>query len=199
MENNKNINSTKGAIALMPIIIVILLVIGAGAAYIYINKSPADKINEEGETAGENSSAENIGDASGIEVSVPELNFSASPLGDLEVSSLNVSVAQISTSNIFSAPTVDSDFSFSSDVNIPMPAPAIDFQMPSIPTNISGGVNIPSGAPSAPPDVIPTASPASIGQPQTDCSVFSSVPSCSYTGAPGSQGYEACKQCYPNK
>ncbi len=35
--------------------------------------------------------------------------------------------------------------------------------------------------------------------PQDQCSSFASVPSCSYVGEPGSQNYNYCKQCYPDK
>ncbi|MBI4155855.1 MAG: hypothetical protein HY507_01315 [Candidatus Zambryskibacteria bacterium] len=35
--------------------------------------------------------------------------------------------------------------------------------------------------------------------PQEYCSSFASVPSCSYVGAPDSQNYQYCKQCFPNK
>lgn len=36
-------------------------------------------------------------------------------------------------------------------------------------------------------------------KPQIDCSLFASVPSCSYVGAIDSQNYQYCKQCYPDK
>lgn len=36
-------------------------------------------------------------------------------------------------------------------------------------------------------------------KPQIDCSIFSPVPSCSYVGAPDSQNYNLCKQCFPEK
>lgn len=35
--------------------------------------------------------------------------------------------------------------------------------------------------------------------PQEYCSSFAQVPSCSYVGAPDSQNYKYCKQCYPDK
>lgn len=35
--------------------------------------------------------------------------------------------------------------------------------------------------------------------PQEYCSKFASAPSCSYVGEPGSQNYNYCKQCFPNK
>ncbi len=208
MENKKSINFERGSAGLIVIIAIILLIIGAGA-YLYTRtpsipeKNDIGKTNETAGETGETGSTEVAGAVSDIEVPVPEMNFSSSPLPDLSVSSLNVSVAQISTGNIFSAPSVDSDFSYKSDVKISAPNPVINFEMPSIPipTGIPGNVNIPSGTPSVPPANIPTvaAQPSVTGQPQTDCSQFASVPACSYVGAPGSQGYEACKQCYPSK
>lgn len=43
-----------------------------------------------------------------------------------------------------------------------------------------------------------TPSPSSQTTPDY-CSSFDSVPSCSYVGAPDSQNYKYCKECYPNK
>ena len=34
---------------------------------------------------------------------------------------------------------------------------------------------------------------------QQYCSEFESTPSCSYVGAPGSESYDLCKQCFPDK
>lgn len=36
-------------------------------------------------------------------------------------------------------------------------------------------------------------------QPQFDCSSFGAVPKCSYVGPEGSQNYNYCKQCYPER
>ncbi|MDO8560651.1 MAG: hypothetical protein Q7R91_00340 [bacterium] len=54
------------------------------------------------------------------------------------------------------------------------------------------------------PPTIPT--PAQIQQQieqqiqqQVDCSLFASVPECSFAGPEGSQNYNHCKQCYPDK
>jgi len=198
MENNKKIGSTRGAAALLAIVAVVLLIIGAGA-YFLTQKTPAEKNNGIAKNAGGVESpggAENVPD---IGVSVPKLDFSSSPLSDLNVSSLNVAVKQVSTGNIFSAPSINTDFSYKPVLNISMPNPTIDFQMPAIPANIPAGGSIPSVTPSSAPAVAPSSAPSVTGQPQIDCSAFSTVPSCSYTGAPGSEGYEACKQCYPNK
>lgn len=34
---------------------------------------------------------------------------------------------------------------------------------------------------------------------QVNCSLFEKAPTCEYAGAPGSQNYNLCKQCFPNK
>lgn len=34
---------------------------------------------------------------------------------------------------------------------------------------------------------------------QVDCSLFAAAPTCDYVGAPGSQNYNLCKQCFPNR
>lgn len=44
----------------------------------------------------------------------------------------------------------------------------------------------------------PTASPSvESAAPSIDCSMFTTVPSCSYISA--GQGQDTCKQCFPNK
>ena len=45
----------------------------------------------------------------------------------------------------------------------------------------------------------PGDSRCSSSTPQVDCSLFNSVPACSYVGEPGSQNYNYCKQCYPDR
>ena len=45
----------------------------------------------------------------------------------------------------------------------------------------------------------PSEQPSRGQQPQIDCSVFTSAPKCSDVGAEGSQGYNLCKQCFPDK
>ena len=155
--------SKNGSVGLIAIIIVAALIIGGGT-YLLIKKPSGQKVAETEKTI------EDIG------VSIPKLDFSLSPLPDLNVSALNIAAPQLPVSNVFSAPSVNSDFSYKPDVNISVPLPQIDIQIPSIPTGVPSG-----------------------GQPQIDCSQFASVPSCSLVGAAGSQAYEACKQCFPNK
>lgn len=198
MKNNKNIGSTRGSAGLIAVIVVVLLIIGAGA-YMFMKKAPAGNNNETAKTAGGAGSPGGVETIPDIGVSVPKMDFSSSPLSDLNVSSLNVAVKQVPTSNIFSAPSVNADFSYKPDLNISMPNPTIDFQMPAIPASTPAGENIPSSTPSSAPAVTPSSAPSVTGQPQVDCSMFSAVPACSYVGAPDSQGYEACKQCFPNK
>jgi len=170
----------KGSVVLIAIIVAVVLVI-AGGLYFFLKKSPAQKTAE----------VENVvGD---IGASIPSLDFSVSFLPDLNVSSLNVGMAQSNVGNIFSAPSVNTDFSFQSNLDIKTPsisASDFNFQMPSIPTNIPAG-NQPATNPAA---GTPTPS-AGAGQPSVDCSVFASVPSCSMTGS----GEAMCKSCFPNK
>jgi hypothetical protein len=162
--------SKNGLAGLIAIIIAVALIIGGGA-YLLIKKFSGQKVAEIEKTIEDiGASIEDIG------ASIPKLDFSLSPLPDLNVSALNVAAPQLPVSNVFSAPSVNSDFSYKPDVNISVPSPQIDIQIPSIPTGVPSG-----------------------GQPQIDCSQFASVPSCSFVGAAGSQAYEACKQCFPNK
>lgn len=169
MKNNKFL--VKGSAGLIVVVLVAVLAIGGGV-YFATKKSPEQKVAEVQQAA------------SDIGASIPSLDFSLSSLPDLEVSSLNVSAPQVSTGNIFSAPSIDTNFSFNApSIDIATPSistGAFDFKMPSIPT---GGSSAPSTEGSTAPSV--------------DCSMFASVPSCSYV--PAGQGQDACKQCFPNK
>ena len=171
--NDKNINSKNGWTGLLVIIVVAAAII-AGGAYLLLKKSPEQKTAETEKTI------EDIG------ASIPKLDFSLSPLPDLNVSALNIAAPQLPvSSNIFSAPSVNTDFSYKPNVEISVPIPQFDIQIPSTPSTPKGGeISVP---------------PSGTPQPQVDCSAFASVPNCSYVGASGSSGYEACKQCYPNK
>lgn len=223
--NTKNINSIKGQVGLIAIIVAAVLIIGGGA-YFAFQKSPAQKTAEVETAVG------NIG------VSVPTLNFSASPVPDLNVSALNVGVPQLQFGGTFSAPAVNTDFSFTPNLDITVPSmSSLNVNLPTMPTNIPANIpkNIPSNIPSNIPTNIPSASqtsaptgsgtaggpPANIpstsspagqagqapagapsGAPADagasgGCSQFESVPSCSYIGDPNGQAM--CKQCFPNK
>ena len=173
MNNKKNKNLTRGSVTLIAIIIAAVLVIGVGVYMLVKKSSPAQK------TAEVDKAIEDIG------VSIPDLNFSASPLPDLNISSLNITAPQIPTNNVFSAPSINTDFSYKPNVEISVPTPQFDIKIPSTPSTPKGGET--------------SAPPTGTTQPQVDCSAFVSVPNCSYVGASGSSGYEACKTCYPNK
>lgn len=176
----------KGFSPMVAIIIAAVLVVGGVATYFLMKRSPEQKVAQ---------MEQSIDD---IAVAVPDLNLSGAPttLPDLNISALNVApFPQVQTNKIFSPPVVNSDFSYKPDLKIDMPAaPQVDFQMPVIaptmPTSPPASTQqAPTGGGSQP----------SGGAPAVDCSMFAAPPSCSYVGAPGSQGYEACKQCYPNK
>lgn len=179
MENNK-INSIRGFGSLLAIIVAVVLIAGGGA-YIAMKKTPEQKVAEVQQAA------------SDIGASIPSLDFSFSSLPDLEVSSLNVAAPQVSTGNIFSAPSIDTDFSFNTpNIDIATPSISTDsfqFNMPSIPTGSIPSATIPSGSGSSAP------STGGATAPSVDCSVFASVPSCAMTGP----GEALCKQCFPNK
>jgi len=195
MIENKNTDSTKGFAGLIVIAAVAVLIIGAGA-YLMMQKPPAEKTGEvNADKAGE--SVENVG------ISVPELNFSASPLSDLNVSSLNVGAPQFSFGNIFSAPSVDFDFSYKSNVELSIPSPKIDFELPSVPSGK------PTGQPSSAPSGVPSASSVNTPSPSTpeegkqqsavnaaNCAQFSTMPSAQYCSmVSNSSGKTLCEQC----
>ena len=76
-------------------------------------------------------------------------------------------------------------------VDVTVPEANIDISS-YVPKNIPTIPSIPSIGKETVPANIPT---DQIGAPAVDCSMFSSVPSCSMTGS----GYDLCKQCFPNK
>lgn len=193
MTNNKNMDSIRGFAGLMVIVAAAILIAGAGA-YLIMQKPPVEKTGE----VGINKVGESIED---IGVSVPEFEFSSSPLADLNVSSLNVGAPQFSFNNIFSAPAVDADFSYKSNVEISTPSPKIDFDMSSIMTGKSTGQpSIPSGGnPSVP--VTETPSTPAQGEQQgtvnaANCAQFSTMPSAQYCSmVSNSSGKTLCEQC----
>jgi hypothetical protein len=181
--NNKNNNLIKGSVGLIVLIVAAVLLIGGGI-YFMMQKSPEQKAMEIENTVGD------------IGASIPSLDFNSSSFPDLNISSLNVGVAQPDTGNIFSAPSVNSDFSFPSNLDINLPSVSgsdFNFQMPSIPT--SNQPSIPATGGSAPTTQSGAPPSSGSGQPSTDCSAFASVLSCSMTGP----GEAMCKQCFPNK
>ena len=183
--NNKNIYLIKGSVGLIAIIVVAAILVIGGGVYFVTKKSPEQKVAEV-ETA--------VGD---IGASVPNLDFNISPVPDLNVSSLNIGAAQPKFNNVFSAPSVNSDFSYKPNLEFNLPsvsASDINFQIPTIPTGIPKSKSSDS-APTSAPQSNEIPSSVKTEQPSVDCSVFASVPSCSMTGS----GEAMCKQCFPNK
>ena len=129
-----------------------------------------------------------------VSIEAPKVDISLSPLPNLEISSLNLTVPDMPSANKL-VPNISLNTDFSAGIpSVDLQTPTVDFKMPDI------GSLLKQSAPQIPTN-IPTkenaGSPSSA--PQIDCGQFSSVPSCSFVGAPGSQGYEACKNCFPNK
>jgi hypothetical protein len=169
---------------------IIILVLVGGGIYFLIKKSPAKQ------------EAESQKALDDIAVSIPEFDFSSSPLPDLNISSLNVAAPKISGSGIFTAPSLGSSFSFTPDTSfdIKMPTTSFNFTVPkNIPSASSDSYSPPAGVPVS--DSGSSIPPSGSGSeaPQVECSMFASVPACSYVGSPDSQGYQMCKQCFPNK
>lgn len=182
---NLNNNMKRGFVNLIVMAILAAIVIGGGT-YLVMKKSPDQKAAEIENTV------------SDIGASVPSLDFSASPLPDLNVSSLNVAAAAPKTSNIFSAPRVDTDFSFKSpnlDIKVPSVSAAdLNFTMPTIPTGVSQPSAPTGGAPASIPQG--EAPSSGSGAPAVDCGQFNSMPDASYCSmVPDPNGQAACKKC----
>ncbi len=156
---NKNIK-TRGSIGILVIIVIAVLAMGGGA-YFFLLKSSVKK------------SSQTQNAVNDISLSVPSLDFSASPLPDLNTSALNVAVPNIGGGNLFVAPSVDADFSYNPVIDIA--APNVQFSLPSIPQQQT---TQPSG---------PTINAST-------CSQFSAIPS-GYCSMAGASGQSLCEQC----
>lgn len=156
--------SKNGSAGLIAIIIVAVLAAVGGAVYFFVFKSSGK-------------GTEKLLDA--FNITTPAVDFSLSPIPELNISSLNVSTPNLPSSNIFPGLSVDSDFSYTQDVDFA--TPDVQYTLPSYQASSQSSDS------------------ESQDQPLIDCSAFSSTPSCSFVGAPGSTAYEACKQCYPDK
>lgn len=194
----KKNNLKKGIAPLLILLIITLLTGGGSAIYLKIKDKPLSL----------NSVKENIFGFQGndtlesIKIENIDFEFSSSPLPKLETTALNIEIPKINNPKIGSVNTnLDFDFSLNkNDIEIPMPnignlMPSIVIPaMPNI--EIPKGVNIPaSQTPTTQPEQSPAGAPA--GKPNVDCSMFISVPSCSYV--PAGQAQDTCKQCFPNK
>lgn len=176
----------RGSVTVVAAIVgAIALALGVGAYFLFVGKTPAQKP----ETREPQQQAQDIG------ASIPDLNFGSSPLGDLNMSALNVAAPEFNMGNLFTAPTVDTKFAVNADLTVKV-SPKVDFTMPEIPTSKPNGSE-PAGAGSQSQSAPSGAGTGQSGAPQTDCSQFAMVPSCSYVTDP--QGNAACKSCYPNK
>ena len=138
------------------IILVIILAIGGGVYFFAIKKPLSGK--------GAQKSLDEL------EVKIPELDFSLSPLPKLNVSSLNLSSPSLPGGNIFSGFSVDTNFSYQGNTDISSPA------VPQL--------NIPVQQQQ---QQQPTVSAAS-------CAAFSSIPS-GYCSMAGASGQTLCQQC----
>ena len=146
-------------------------------------------------------SAKNSSAINSVKVDDLNLDFSLSPMPDLEISSFNIPMPELTGSGSFSNIKVNSDFSYTGDVKLSAPSYDFNVAVPTgIPTNIPTTAPTSTGAPASVPTTTPTSVPTQTGAPagqSTDCSSFAAVPSCSMVG--GGEAYNLCKQCFPNK
>ena len=113
-----------------------------------------------------------------LEIKAPEFDLSLSPISSLKVSSFNLSMPSLPSGGIFSGISVDKNISYTGG-NTSLSTPTVPFSF--VPSSVqNSSQETPLGS-------------------QLDCSIFASVPNCSYVGASDSQSYSSCKQCYPEK
>ncbi|HBM45678.1 MAG: hypothetical protein UT05_C0004G0016 [Parcubacteria group bacterium GW2011_GWF2_38_76] len=214
----KTDNLKRGIAPLIIILIVALLAGGGGVTYLAVKGKPisVDSVRENilgGETKEE--ALDNLS------IESTDFDVSVSPLPKLELNALNLRMPEIATPKLGDFNTnFNTEVSVVKASNINLGTPNLSNMMPqiSIPSIPTGGsippnITIPTiptqtGAPtdmgeiSAPPStgVVPPETgvgSAPSGAPSVDCSMFSSVPSCSYV--PAGQAQDACRSCFPNK
>jgi len=122
-------------------------------------------------------------------ISVPSFDFSLSPIKEIQLSTFNL--GQASSGLAFTNLSLDTKIGYTGNTNLNTPTVTL-----TAPTNFN--ITTPTASATNTNTNVNTNTNTNAG-PAVDCSQFSSVPSCSYVGAAGSEGYEACKQCYPNK
>ncbi|MCX6743935.1 MAG: hypothetical protein NTX82_00200 [Candidatus Parcubacteria bacterium] len=155
------------------IIVVAIIALGTAGYFIFKGKSGVPGQQVKPITDPEQALAE-------LTVQAPLFDFVLAPLGALKVSAFNLLMPNLPGNNIFPSFSTNTNFNYSGDTSIAIPTVTIDYTPPIQTT--------------------PTTPPANQqGGQQTDCAQFAAVPACSYVGAPDSQGYIACKQCYPTK
>jgi len=174
----KNQKGFQAIIIIVAIALVIMAVAGVGGYYLLKNKNAP---KDQSAAATTEAAPQAVDD---INVTGPDLDFKFSPLPALGISTVKLDLPAMPASNLAADVAVNSDFSYTGDTDLESPAIVFDVATPDF---------------SAVPDTSDSAAPDTADQPSTDCGQFSAVPSCSYVGAPGSQGYELCKTCYPSK
>jgi len=179
----KQNNNEKGIAPIIVAVIVGLVLIFGGAVYFALFKESPEITKKDQLATQEEKKTESEKSVEGISVDMPSFDLSASPLPDLDSSAFNVSSSDLPGGNVFSDISVNTDFSPNVDTSIKTPEIQLNITAPVVQQPPSGQQPTPSGS----------------QQPQVDCSQFSAAPYCSYVGAPGSQSYDACKQCFPNK
>lgn len=145
---------------MLAIILIALLAVG-GAVYFSVIKKPSDKGVSEAEKSLEE-----------LKVETPGLDFSLSPLPKLEVSSLNLSLPQLPSLNIFPGFSVSTDFTYDKELNI---------SAPSVDTSALNAISAPSQQQG------PAINAAT-------CAMFSAIPSSQFCSMTGS-GQTLCVQC----
>lgn len=158
------------------IILAIVLVIG-GLLYFLLGKK----------ITGIGGGAEKALDELSIEALA--IDMSLSPLPKLNISSFNLSSPQLPSSNIFSGFSINTNFSYTGDLNIS--APSVQLNAPTIPSNIPSSQQPPSSQSTQPPAQEP--SQGSVNS--ANCSAFASIPSSQYCSMAGSSGQTLCEQC----
>jgi hypothetical protein len=179
-----NFQDQKGFV-LIQIVIAVVLAVAIIVGGFFAFKTFQTKRGE----APEKESAVGEQEIENISAPTPLFDFSVSPIKEIQLSTFNL--GQASPGLAFTNLSLDTKIGYTGNTNLNTPTITL-----TAPTNFN--ITTPT-APVTNTNTNVNTNTNTNTSPAVDCSQFSSVPSCSYVGAVGSEGYEACKQCYPNK
>lgn len=129
-----------------------------------------------------------------IKIKIPIFDLSSSPVPNLKISPLNLSLPQLPGKGMLENFGVDKDVAYKGGA-VEIPIPEVDVTK-YLPTDIPTGgapTEIPTGSAPSSPSVETPSAPEQSQVNQSNCAQFSGIPSCSYVG--DSNGQTLCNQC----
>ena len=121
----------------------------------------------------------------------PTFDFSTSPIKNASLSSFNLGTSM--PGNSFTNLSLNTKIGYTGDTTLSTPTVSL-----TVPTSFN--ITIPTTTqPTTNTNTGTNTNTNTSTTPTVDCSQFDATPSCSYVGSAGSDAYNTCKTCYPNK